>query len=442
MPTNANAINYFSPAKWVVSKVAGEGTHTTIGGALAAASTGDTIIVMPGTYTENNTISTSVNISAYTGDGLGNVIVNGTFTVTAAITVYISNLELQTNSAALLAVTGSAASIVNLINCYLNCSNTTGITYSSSGVSSAINLYNCGGNLGTTGISYHAMTSEGTLSYYYCNFTNTGSSITASNQTLGVLKMQYCEFNCGFSTSGNGANFTQIDFCRLAMTVGMVALAMSGASSGANVRNCYFSSGGASAITTASGATVFLNSSTIESTANPAISNLGALNYSAVSFLVGDNTTISGAGTQVGGTIQGGVTQAPSSGFLGEQIRAAIPAIGGVTLSTGVAANVANISLTPGIWDVSCIGAFTGTLTVPTAQSSVGIGIASATFGAGGDSFVQAPLSSTATSDLMLSVPSFRLTLTATTTIYLVVQTFFSAGTAKAYGRISATRVG
>ena len=52
----ANAINYYSPARWVVSKKAGEGTHTTISGALSDASSGETVFVMSGTYTENLTL--------------------------------------------------------------------------------------------------------------------------------------------------------------------------------------------------------------------------------------------------------------------------------------------------------------------------------------------------------------------------------------------------
>src|SRR5690242_8473255 len=111
--------NTFTTAKWIVSATASDGTHTTIGAALTSASSGDTIFIRPGTYTENLTLKAGVNLTAYTCDALTpNVTISGTCTFTAAGTVSISGIRLQTNSAALLAVTGSAASIVNLDNCY------------------------------------------------------------------------------------------------------------------------------------------------------------------------------------------------------------------------------------------------------------------------------------------------------------------------------------
>ena len=120
--TNTNSINYFSPAKWVVCTVAGEGTHTTIASAITSASSGDTIVIMPGTYTEDPTLKAGVNLCAFSSDSglnpisntLSNVIIQGKCTMTTAGTVTITGVQLQTNSDYFLAVTGSAASIVNL----------------------------------------------------------------------------------------------------------------------------------------------------------------------------------------------------------------------------------------------------------------------------------------------------------------------------------------
>ena len=47
----------------------------------------------------------------------------------------------------------------------------------------------------------------------------------------------------------------------------------------------------------------------------------------------------------------------------------------------------------------------------------------------------------TAVSDVTQMIPSARLVLTAITTVYLLVQTTFTIGTGKAYGRISCRRV-
>ena len=131
--------NTFTTAKWIVSPTASDGTHTTIAAALTSASSGDTIFIRPGTYTENPTLKAGVNLSAYTCDALTpNVTISGKCTFTGAGTVSISGINLQTNSDFCLAVTGSAASIVYLNNCYINALNNTAISYTSSSSSSAI----------------------------------------------------------------------------------------------------------------------------------------------------------------------------------------------------------------------------------------------------------------------------------------------------------------
>jgi len=144
--THALSTNNYGPSKFIVDASAANGTHTTLPSALASASSGDTISIRPGTYTGNFSLKGGVNITAFGSDsslnGTGKVIIQGTCTLSEAGTVTISGVQLQTNSAAALAVTGSAASVVNLQNCYLNFTNNTGITYSSSNSSSAINIQN------------------------------------------------------------------------------------------------------------------------------------------------------------------------------------------------------------------------------------------------------------------------------------------------------------
>ena len=131
---------------------------------------------------------------------------------------------------------------------------------------------------------------------------------------------------------------------------------------------------------------------------------------------------------------------APPAGFLGEQIRSTVATGSAITLSNGTAANVTSISLTAGIWDVSGIIGFNGNVTGTTYICS--ISTTSATGGTQGDNQINFPTSPTAVSDSCLSLPSYRLTLAGTTTVYLVAQGNFTAGTLKAYGRISGTRMG
>ena len=133
--------NTFTTAKWIVSPTASDGTHTTIAAALTAASSGDTIFIRPGIYTENPTLKAGVNLSAYICDAFTpNVTISGKCTFTGSGIVSISGIRLQTNNDFLLAVTGSSASVVKLINCYFDITNHTAISYTSSSASSQINM--------------------------------------------------------------------------------------------------------------------------------------------------------------------------------------------------------------------------------------------------------------------------------------------------------------
>jgi len=171
---NTAVIQDLHTARFIVS--AGGTTdganYTSISSALSAAAatgTNQTIFIQPGTYTENLTLSPGINLSAYTCDSTTpNVIIVGTCTLTAAGTVSISGIRLQTNGSFAIAVTGSAASILNISDCYLNFTNNTGISFTSSNGSSSINVYNSIGNLGTTGIAIYSMTAIGNLLFYYC----------------------------------------------------------------------------------------------------------------------------------------------------------------------------------------------------------------------------------------------------------------------------------
>lgn len=197
--------NNFGTAKWIVDAVAGQGTHTTIASALTESSSGDTIFIRPGSYTENLTLKAGVNLAAFTCDAFTpNVTIIGKCTFTSAGTVTISGIRLQTNSDNFLAVTGSAASIVNLYDCYLNMTNATGITFSSSSSSAIIHFQNCNGNMATTGIALFSHSSSGRLNFYYCHITNTGSSVTRSTCSAGLVIYHHSEITSPVTTSSTG----------------------------------------------------------------------------------------------------------------------------------------------------------------------------------------------------------------------------------------------
>src|SRR3954468_20440595 len=141
-----------------------------------------------------------------------------------------------------------------------------------------------------------------------------------------------------------------------------------------------------------------------------------------------------------GGKYKGyNTSTAPAAGFIGEQIRSVIASGSSVALSNSAFATVTSISLTAGIWDatglITYTGSTTGTLFSATVASTAGA------FGVNGDNTVYFPYPPTSV-DLTLTVPVFRFSLAGTTTVFLTAFSFFSAGTPRAYGRLSATRVG
>jgi len=439
--------NNYGTAKLIVGTT-GKANYLTIATALTDASSGDTIFILPGTYTENLTLKAGVNLTAFECDNslnaTGKVIISGTSTLTTAGTVTISGIQLQTNLAALLAVTGIVASVVNLNNCYLNCTNATGITYSSSSATSGININNCKGNLATTGIGIFTCSSSGRLAMYDCKFTNTGLSLTASTISSSDTILSNCEFDSVFSTSSTGS-FVLNRGVIYTPTINTTCMTTAGTGQ-ITFNHCQLISGTASAISVGSGTTVECFGCRIESSNTNAVTGAGTHNIRG-SFYTGSSfkTNVT---TQTGGCASG-LTQgtAPSAGFIGEQIRSYINSASAVSLVTATTKTVTSISLTPGIWDVSISAQFqSGATTIPTLyQISVSPTANSNPNNYGdSDSFLNNNSGGALSTSLQpsLVVPSFRVTLSATTTYYFCAVCSFTVSTMSVYGRISATRVG
>jgi hypothetical protein len=442
--TACNAINFFSPAKWVVSTVAGEGTHTTISSAITSASSGDTIVIMPGTYTENPTLKARVNLTAFgcdsSSNGTGLVIINGQCTLSTAGSVTISGIQLQTNSAALLVVTGSAASIVNLNNCYLNCTNANGIVFNCSNSSSQINVNYCSGNLVTTNINIYNMSSTGTLTFYCTNFTNSGASTTHFGNSNGVVNIFYSKFNSPISTSAIGTIniFKSIIDTSAQNTASLTTLGTGNNTS----QGSGYLSGSDSAISVGSGTTLSLTQDYLSSSNTNTLTGLGTVVSNGIIF--NGLSHLSNVTTQTGGAASG-LTQgtAPSAGFIGEQIKSTRASGSALSLTGGVTANLTTISLTSGIWNVSCVGTFINGVTTINTSFSVGISLTSATLGpTPSDDSAYFNSNGITNFGMSFTVPSYRITLSSTTTVYLVATAGFTTSTCSAYGTLTATRVG
>lgn len=276
--------NTFGVAKWVVSPDPTQGTHTTLSAAIASASSGDTIFVRDGTYTENPTLKPGITVSSLPGElTTGNVVVIGEWSFTGIGPCTISNLTLQTNSNYLLSVNGANASVVTIDSCYINCTNNTGINYTSSSASSSITLKNCSGNLSTTGISYFSSSSPGFLSIDNCILGNSGGSVTPSTISAGTVFFDNCSINFPVTTSASGVYLAE--YCSIA-TSNVAALITSGTGTENSIEFVQINSGSAPCFTLGAGTTATVLNSRLNSSNTNAISGLGTLIYGGINFAV------------------------------------------------------------------------------------------------------------------------------------------------------------
>jgi hypothetical protein len=284
-------INPMSSSRWIVDPLGFNGTHTTIEAAELSATSGDTIFILPGTYTPSGgvlTLRPGINLTAWQTDAdNGTVIINGTCTMTAAGTVVMNGIRLQTNNNFLLAVTGSAASAVNLNNCYLNCTNNTGISFTSSNAGASISLHDCNGNLGTTGIKIFDQTSPGILSFTRSSFGNSGASITPSTCSAGVNFLLYSNILCAMTFSGTSSFVWEYSICDTSSQ--NISSVIAGGSGPQGIEFCKINAGTASGVSISTSATI--RASEITSSNTNAITGGGTLVYAGLIF-PGSSSTV------------------------------------------------------------------------------------------------------------------------------------------------------
>lgn len=132
-----------------------------------------------------------------------------------------------------------------------------------------------------------------------------------------------------------------------------------------------------------------------------------------------------------------------TAGNIGEYISSTITQGSAVALTSPNAANVTSISLTAGDWDVWSNTLFTGgaATTVTSLQSSPTT--TSATINSAPGQFGSVGLAGAtifATVDYSLNNGPFRLSLSGTTTVFLVAKAIFAVSTCSAYGLLAARR--
>jgi Pectate lyase superfamily protein len=129
-----------------------------------------------------------------------------------------------------------------------------------------------------------------------------------------------------------------------------------------------------------------------------------------------------------------------TAGSIGEYVSSAIASGSAVSLTTATAANVTSISLTAGDWDVDGNVNIAGSTATYT-QGVGGISTTSATLPTDGTEVNSGAQFTALSVTDGLTLPRKRVSISSTTTVYLVGKATFSAGTMTAYGSISARRV-
>lgn len=209
MVTYNNAINLYGTNRLIVSSVVGQGNFTTIAAALAAASSGDTIFIRPGTYTEDLTMVAGVNLTADSTDATsGSVKIIGTLTCNYTGSVSISGIFLQPGASACINST-SGTPVLNLISCNFNC---TSVTYAltSNNSSFIIKASGCTAQAASASNTLFNWTAINYCRFYACDFGNLGSSVTEQCQAYSN-KTEF--FNCfnSFPLKCNGTGYVIVN---------------------------------------------------------------------------------------------------------------------------------------------------------------------------------------------------------------------------------------
>lgn len=136
-----------------------------------------------------------------------------------------------------------------------------------------------------------------------------------------------------------------------------------------------------------------------------------------------------------------------NAGNVGEYISSTIAIGSSVSLTTGTAANVTSISLTPGDWDIRIHGHYSSatTTSINYMWSSISTTTATASATAGFFNMQQygtgLVLTNVGAGVSIVDVPPIRVSVSSTTTYFFVAKAGFTVSTCNVYGVLEARRV-
>jgi hypothetical protein len=279
-------VSGYATAKFTVSATPGYGTHTTITAANTAASSGDTIFIRPGTYSESFTAKDGVDYVAYgpnltTFSGDSDVIINGTVTLPNSSTgIGFQNITFQCSSGYCINDGGATGNFFEFASCsflpsgsgaisqsgdnemyFWNCNMAQGANSVPIFTAANGNIFIFGGSYATNGFTSATCTFAGTKLIIFGGVFGLPISASGSN-TNGNLEM----YNVSMEALGNQVGVT--------LANSRVAI----------ISNCWIYSGNQPAVSAGAGTTANVYGNTIFSTAANALTGAGTINYGGNTF--------------------------------------------------------------------------------------------------------------------------------------------------------------
>jgi hypothetical protein len=265
--------------------------YLTISKAITVATSGTTIFIFPGTYAENITFKTGVNLTCGVQYG---VYITGNHVASFTGTVICENIVFQNASSSAsgttLAIGGTTALNLQLLNCFVNSQSTSGagdaIVWTNTNASSKLQFVD--GNSSVTA-------SNATARCFYAT-TGAAGSVVANRVSFKLDNPNNIALAIGGAitfTHTSDAVTGQVVVANTAVYVGsLIALTTTSV---------------AAFTTTSSGVSV-LSSVPITTTASPAVAGTGGLAFVAIEYL---STGVGGASTLNGGLGASPLTMAP-----------------------------------------------------------------------------------------------------------------------------------
>lgn len=268
----------------------GRGDFTTIASAITAASSGQTIFIRPGTYTENLTPKDGVTLVGYnTTPSNAVVTIIGKLSVSSAVTASFINITFQTNADNILSITGTSNVTIEFNNCYFNASNNTAFSCTATAGTQTVNIFNCRATLGTTGIAYFSFT-RGSVYMQNCFFGNSGSSLTSSTFSNGSSLTANNSSLYNPITSSNTASVALDNvIMRLGSGIDQTCLTLNGTGS-VDIEFCLLESGTSSCISVGTGVTAEVYECTLDSSNANVVTGAGTLVFGGFTFTNGTSS--------------------------------------------------------------------------------------------------------------------------------------------------------